>query len=81
MVYPCEIDIKVFGKTNDKLEMNVQEVLLQHLETSQIIAIRSKQSNKGNYQSLSCKVLIDSKDQADRVFIKLNAHPDVVMVL
>lgn len=81
MVFPCDIDIKVFGRANVTLENSVQALLKQYLAPEQIISIRARQSSKGNYQSLSCKVQVNSKQHGDQIFIALNASADVVMVL
>ena len=81
MTFPCRVDVKVFGRADDTLKSKIETVLKQHLSNDQVGSIRSKESTKGNYQSFRCEVQVSSKEQIDQVFIALNAHPDVVLVL
>lgn len=81
MTFPCHVDIKVFARAEDRLEERVRDVLRLHLTPAQILSIRVKQSAKGNYHSLSCKVDAQSKSELDKVFLSLTDHPDILMVI
>jgi putative lipoic acid-binding regulatory protein len=81
MIFPCVIDIKVFLNANLNNRELVQDVLLQTVNTENILGITSKESSKGKYESFSCKVNAISKDDMDSLFLKLSSHPEVVMVL
>lgn len=81
MVFPCEVEVKVFGKSAAGFEQLVKAVIESVVPASQLLQIRSRQSSKGKYQSLSCRVCANSKPEIDAVFMSLNAHPDVVMVI
>ena len=81
MEFPCEMDIKVFTKAESAFLQHIRGLLELILEPVQIIEITKKQSSKGKYHSLSCKVHLFDKKQADQVFKTLSEHPDIVMVL
>ena len=79
--FPCEIDIKVFARARDSLEQKIQEILEQHIEPSQVLGIRVKQSNKGKYRSLSCKIHATNREEIDNLYKALTSHPQIIMVL
>jgi len=81
MTFPCELDIKVFARARDALEARIRELLLVHLQENQIISVKLKQSRAGKYHSLSCRVLAESRQQIDKVYIDLGRDPDVIMLL
>ncbi len=81
MVFPCEVDIKVFVRTADQMEDKIRQLLEQYLAVSQIKSIRLRRSSKGKYQSLSCKVFAESRNEIDCVFGAVGKHPDVIMIL
>jgi len=81
MSFPCELDIKVFSKTEVNLEERIQSMLLENLSEEQILGVTGKFSNQGKYRSLSCKVIAKSKDQIDQVYADLGKHPEVIMLL
>ena len=61
MTFPCDLDIKVFARSEAQLLARIREVLEQDVGPDQVVAITQKQSTKGNYHSLSCKVRFFSK--------------------
>ena len=81
MTFPCDVDIKIFVRTADQMEDPIRQLLGQYLAASQIKSIRQRNSSKGKYQSLSCKVTVESKNEIDRVFRAIGSHPDVIMLL
>ncbi|MGI9316543.1 MAG: YbeD family protein [bacterium] len=81
MTFPCDVDIKVFARANDRLEERIRGLLELHLAPSQILSIGVKESKKGNYHSLSCKVDAHSRAELDKVFTSLTDHPDILMVI
>lgn len=81
MVFPCDIDVKIFLKNNDNNLELVKDVLLRDIPSGDVLEVAQKQSSQGKYQSFSCKIYARSKDQMDLLYTKLTAHPDVVMVI
>ncbi len=79
--FPCELDIKVFVRSDVDLEQHVHALLLQHLEPERVLGIRRRVSRKGNYHALSCQVLAHSRDELDRIYRTLSEHPDILMLL
>ena len=81
MQFPCIIDVKVFLKfRQNNLEL-VRDVLLSSLPDEDLLAISTRESSKGKYQSYSCKINAREKQQMDELFVKLSSHPEVVMVI
>ena len=81
MTFPTEIDIKVFAKHQEGMRDIVKNVILGVLSPEHFHGIATKQSGKGNYQSLSCKVTAISKEEMDEVFARLANHPEILMVI
>lgn len=81
MTFPCHVDIKVFARAGDRLEQQIRGLLELHLKPDQIESIRIKESAKGNYHSLSCRVRADNRPELDKVFVTLTENPDILMVI
>jgi len=81
LVYPCELDIKVFARAGQDLEQRIETILSGYLPTDRIIGVSLRESSKGNYHSLSCKILANDRQELDRVFSGLSGHPDILMVI
>ncbi len=81
LTFPCEIDIKIFVRAGDNAEQQVHALLMVHLEPEQVLDIRLRESRKGNYQALSCRVRALSREQLDEVYRVLTGHADILMVI
>ena len=81
MQFPCVIDVKVFLKFGENNLELVRDVLLSNLPNEDVISISTRESSKGKYQSYSCKINAQDKQQMDELFVKLSDHPEVVMVI
>ncbi len=81
MEFPCELDIKVFARKGSGIESKIEELLSEHLSPDQLLGVRVKDSSKGKYQSLSCRVSAESRVQIDSVYQFLGKHPDIIMLL
>ncbi len=81
MIFPCEVDVKVFVRSGDELEQEVRELIGNLIPASKILEIRNRKSSQGKYQALSCNILAQSKEEIDQVFIALGKHPKILMVL
>ncbi|MBX2868590.1 MAG: DUF493 domain-containing protein [Acidiferrobacterales bacterium] len=81
MTFPCELDIKVFSKSEVNLQDKIHAMLQVNLPDAQILAVSGKSSSQGKYRSLSCKVIAESREQIDQVYRDLGKHPDVIMLL
>ncbi|NKB64799.1 MAG: DUF493 family protein [Gammaproteobacteria bacterium] len=80
-VYPTTIDIKVFARRQEGIRDIVKHVVLGVLKPEDLHGIHTRESSKGNYQSLSCKVTANNREEMDEVFGRLSAHPEIMMVL
>lgn len=81
MAFPCHVDIKVFVRASDGSEARVRDILEEHLPPAQIVSIRIKQSRKGNYHSMSCRVNALNRPELDNVFNALSNDPAILMVI
>lgn len=81
MEFPCELDIKVFSRKGSGMELKIDGLLSEHLAPDQMLGVRIKDSSKGKYQSLSCRVIVDSREQIDTIYQFLGKHPDIIMLL
>jgi len=81
LTFPCTLDIKIFLRTGEDNFSLVRGVVLQHVGMRDLIRISDRISGGGKYQSLSCRVRASNKQQMDRLYQDLTAHPDIVMVI
>ena len=81
MSFPCQVDIKVFMKASKGNSDQVRGLILELLDAGQLRFIKGKTSRNGTYQSLSCCVHVDSREEIDAVFERLTSHPDILMVI
>jgi putative lipoic acid-binding regulatory protein len=59
----------------------VTNLILEFLDPDQLKFIKGKMSRNGTFQSLSCRVIANSREQIDCVFERLSSHPDILMVI
>ena len=81
MTFPCEVDIKVFVRAEPVMEQQVHALLLVHFEPDQVLSVTLRESRKGNYHALSCRVRAGNREQLDQVYRTLTEHPDILMVI
>ncbi|MDX2320606.1 MAG: DUF493 family protein YbeD [Moritella sp.] len=77
--FPCLLNFKVIGNTDQKLEDNIVAVAHKHVPSN--YTTRSKKSSKGTYNSVTINVKVQNKDQVEGLYIAFGAIPGVVRVL
>jgi uncharacterized protein len=75
--FPCEWSYKIFGTDKNKLENAISEVLKQN--PYQIV--KATKSSKGNYISLTIKLIIKNQSELDDFYHKFSAQKDIKIVL
>lgn len=77
--FPCQLNFKVIGNNDPKLEENIVAVAQKHELGNYIPS--SKKSSKGNYNAVSIEVTVQNKEQIEGLYIAFGAIPGVVHVL
>jgi putative lipoic acid-binding regulatory protein len=79
--FPCDFPIKVMGTRTDDFARTVVEIVLRHAPDFQAGSIEMRPSSAGKYLSVTCTVRAESREQLDRLYRELSAHPAVKVVL
>jgi putative lipoic acid-binding regulatory protein len=81
LTFPCDIGVKVMGKTDRAFTALVFDLLAPFIPQLQPDDIAIKTSGKGNYQSLTVNFTATSKAQLDTIYQALSDEPLVLMTL
>lgn len=79
--FPCDMPIKVFGRSAEGFKANVLAIVRAHRPTLADEDVRQRTSRGGSYVSLTVNVRVESRAQADALYRDLTAADDVLMVL
>ena len=79
--FPCSFPIKVMGRSADDLQTIVEEIVVRHVESDQLLELRQTHSRAGNYVSVTVTVLAQTKSQLDAIYYDLTRHDLVIMAL
>lgn len=79
--FPCLFPVKVMGINSAGFEAGIAMISRQHIPDLGEAAVRSTPSRTGKYLSVTVTFTATSKEQIDKLYRALNAHPDVKMVL
>lgn len=80
--FPHRMKLKVMGPADSPLEAAVVEILREHLEDfdpEKHLSVTP--SAKGNYISVTCRVVMQDREQVEVIYRKLNECPHSRMVL
>lgn len=79
--FPCIFPIKIMGKTDSNLIEKVVPIFEKYSQNFNKESIRTNESSKGNYISLTVMVNAVSKEQLDNIYMELTALKETLMVL
>jgi len=79
--FPCEFPIKAMGRTGEKLEAAVLNIINRHVENLAEGAVKFNQSSNGKFTSITITFTAHSKDHLDKLYIELTACDDVLYCL
>lgn len=79
--FPCSFPIKVMGKSADNFDLLVIEIIRRHVHDINEGAVKTRDSRKGNYVSVTVTIEARSKEQLDNIYMDLTAHERVIMAL
>lgn len=81
MVFPCEFPIKMMGRDTPEFRKIAITLVENHVGPLAEDAIKTSQSGKGNFVSVSVTVTATSQEQLDDIYRDVSAHDDVLMAL
>jgi len=79
--YPLDFPIKVLGKNQPGFGDAVVAIVRHHAADFDPSTVEMRPSKKNAYLSLTVIIRAVSREQLDALYIELNEHPMVVMVL
>ena len=79
--YPLDFPIKVLGRNQPGFGDAVVAIVRHHAPDFDPATVEMRPSKKNTYLSLTVVIRAVSREQLDALYIALNEHPLVVMVL
>jgi len=79
--YPVDFPIKVMGRNEPGFGDAVVAIVRHHAPDFDPSAVEMRPSKKNTYLSLTVTIRAVSREQLDALYLQLNEHPMVVMVL
>ncbi len=80
-LYPSVFPLKVIGRNESSFYELVVELVSHHVPGLPAEAFSMRQSNKGNYMSVSVTFVAQSRAQVSDLYKELTSHPRVLMAL
>jgi putative lipoic acid-binding regulatory protein len=79
--YPLDFPVKIMGRNELGFVEAVVEIVRRHAPDFDDGTVELRRSKKKSYLSVTCVIRAVSREQLDALYIELNDHPNVVMVL
>ncbi len=79
--YPCDFPIKIMGAMHDDFAQTIVALVLEHDASFDASKIEMRPSSKGSYLGLTVTVRATSREQLDKLYLALTAHPMVKIVM
>ena len=79
--FPCDFPIKIMGKAEDEFAQVVLSIVTRHAPDFDAARMEMRASSGGNYLSVTCTIVAQSKPQLDAIYMDLTAHPLVKVAL
>lgn len=79
--FPCDFPIKIMGKAEDEFAQVVLGIVTRHAPDFDAARMELRASSGGNYLSVTCTIVAQSKPQLDAIYLDLTAHPMVKVAL
>ncbi len=79
--FPCEFLLKVIGHDKEDFVENILCIVDDHIKDFDREQISVRNSQGAKYLALSISFIAESKPQMDALYMALNNHEHVVMVL
>jgi putative lipoic acid-binding regulatory protein len=79
--FPCDFPLKVMGRRSDDFRSIVLGIVQKHAGDIDPQQIEERPSRDGNYLSLTCTFLAESREQLDALYRELTSCERVLVVL
>ncbi len=79
--FPCSFPIKVMAEQGAPLQDIVSQALTDVGIDASRVQMQTRASSSGRYLSITAIFTAESKEQLDRLYQLLTAHPEIKMVL
>jgi putative lipoic acid-binding regulatory protein len=79
--FPCDFPIKIMGKAEDTFAEVMLSIVTKHAPDFDATRMELRASSGGNYLSVTCTIVAQSKPQLDAIYMDLTAHPMVKVAL
>jgi uncharacterized protein len=79
--YPLDFPIKVMGRNEPGFAEAIARIVQHHAPDFDETTVELRKSKKSNYLGITCTIRAVSREQLDALYVELNDHPNVVMVL
>ena len=77
IAYPCSWQYKVIGTAMDEILDAICSVIGDHDHSIS----ESKASSKGKYLSMNLEMEVESEEMRNLIFMKLQSHPNLKMII
>ena len=81
LTFPCRIDIKAVGRHSTRFNALVHSIVSRHVETSKLVATRSRLSSGGKYLAVTLTIEAASRAQLDDIYRDLSGCDEVLVAL
>lgn len=79
--FPATVTVKAMGLSDTAFADTVTALVSKHLATGAACDVRSNQSSKGKYTSVSVTFVAEDQPHLERVYASLHDHDDVIFTL
>jgi putative lipoic acid-binding regulatory protein len=81
ITFPCDFPIKVMGEMRDDFSEIIISAIASLAPDFNASKVEMRASSGGKYISLTCTILVTTKQQLDDIYRLLTSHPLVKVVL
>lgn len=79
--FPCEFAVKAMGKSCDKFEGIVVEIVSRHVEDITLCTVTTRNSKKNGYLAVTVLIQAQSKAQLDAIYMDLTSTTEIIMAI
>ena len=73
--------LKVMGRAEQPVAEALLDVINRHSVPHNIDSLTTRQSSKGNFNSISLEIEMENKDQVESVYHDLSERPEISAIL
>ena len=81
LAFPCDFPIKIIGDNTSEFVNGVKTIIRQYYPETTDDRISQKDSDKGNYVSITATLHCHDKETLDALYTELTRYPGMKMVL